>query len=159
MLATIVTPVSERAPTDRSLTIWAQREVIPFMLDVRRTLNWEYQVALGYNSSGDGISTAVWTSPSIPSGRALSVQVDTVAVSTSGAAQCASFTVRGLFRCTSSVVAQIGTTTAVYSETTDGAIAVTLAPSGQTVVFSVQDNGVSPMAWKVHVALLITDEQ
>lgn len=159
MLPTLATPVSERAPTEESLTIWAQREVIPFMLGVRRALNLEYSSALAYNSAGAGTVDTVWTSGSIPTDRAISIRIDAVALSASGPAQAATYSLRGLIYNLSGTVAQAGTTAATFTETTDAAIVIALAVLGQEAVITVQDNGVSPMAWKLHVSMVFTEEQ
>lgn len=156
MNSTIQTPVSERAPTEESLTIWSQREVIPFMLNVRKSLNYEYMTAVTYQSANLGYETA-WTSDDIPTDRSWNLKADIVATSTSGAAQSAAFYMMALFQNASGTVAQIGTTIA-HNNLSSVSIDARLAVLGNAVIVQVKDDGVSPMTWKVRTRALSTDE-
>lgn len=157
MKATIETPVSERAPQERSLTIWAQRETIPFMIAVRKVLNDEYITSTSFASTLSGWQTA-WTSDPIPTNRAWTVNVSISAISTSGANQSAAFSILSLFTNVGGVVSKIGSST-VHSILSDVTIDARVVVSGSAIIVQVQDNGVSPMLWKIRVEILFTDEQ
>ena len=154
---TISAPITERAPTEESLTFWAQREVIPFMKDVRRVLNSEYNVAASYLSTASGIVEQVFTG-TIPTNRVWDVTADAVAISTTGTFAAAAFSVRGLFYNNAGVVGQVSTTSTLFSNTSDVSISCALAASGSTVTFGVQDNS-TVLKWKVRIKILFTDEQ
>ena len=158
-MLTVSQTISERAPSEGSLTIWAQREVIPFLREARQALNSEIFIAKSYNSVGDGAYATVWTSDPILTNTSVNVEIKLVAKSISGAAQSGSIELRGLFTNTSGTLAQVGVTTSVYSNVTDALIGATISVSGGSVICRVKDNAVSPMSWKILVSTLSTDEQ
>lgn len=128
------------------------------MIGVRRALNWESRLTTVY-ASASGAYTTAWTSDPIPTDRAWDVQIDATASSTSGATQAAAYTVRSLFLNDAGTVSQAAATSSLYAQSTSASIGCALTYSGQTVIFRVKDDGVSPMTWKITVTVRFTDEQ
>jgi hypothetical protein len=126
------------------------------MLNVRKSMNFEYTTAVTFQSANLGYETA-WTSDDIPTDRAWNVKVDIVATSTSGAAQCAGITMQALFQNVSGTVSQVGSTIG-HNNMSSGLIDATMSASGDAVIVQVKDDGTSPMTWKVKVRVLFTDE-
>lgn len=155
MLITIPRAVSNRQLSDVQSDVlpWANKEALPLFGDMRSALNQDGRAVFTVTTKGDGVSTPIWTSDDMPTGAVWFIQTRTVGVS-SDAAKVAVYWKSAAFVNAAGVVSQVGTTTTHASYLSAGGPVTAFSVAGKDVVYSVQDDGVTGLAWTTQVIVL-----
>lgn len=117
-------------PGEKDLTIWASKELLPFLGQVRQALNYIGRVEATFQTDGSGGLHTVWTSADVAVGQAITLTAYVIGIETGGT-QRGTKTIVALFG-NDGTLTQTGATTALYTNN---------AP-GYTIQFTVVSNHV-----------------
>jgi hypothetical protein len=148
MKATVERPVRTRGVKNEELTTWANRELLPLLIQVRDGLNIRYLAPFEITTPGDGQWTTIYTSDDIPVGQDWLISAEIRA--TASTARSAWF-IRGMFY-NDGTVAQEGTTAVEYSQTS-ASFDVRFAVTDNHLTVDVQDDGALDVSWLCIVSL------
>lgn len=148
--ATVTRGISNRSAKTDDLEKVINDEVFPLARQIRKALNERYTASFIVATNGDGAWTNIWTSPEVEQDRAWLVEAHVVAL---GSTETASYIRRATFRDTAGTLAQVGATSAEYSEESAAAIDVRFAVSGSTVLLDVRDDAVNAFDFAAHITV------
>jgi len=147
-----VTQLLQRGELHENLS--REKEVFGLVNEIRRAVNLTYEANADVTTAGTGVATVAWTSPTMPTDGAWTIEVRTIGFSILNGNGGMSFTVLAAVRSDSGTLTIIQGASTTVASRTDAGGAVDIATSGQTVQVRVTDNGVWTVKWKVHISLL-----
>lgn len=148
MIPTVLKPLRDRVPK-AEFEPWVNKELIPFLSQVRQALNYTSVVAADITTAATGVMTTIWSSQDVAVGS--SVLVDTTIIGIATGATSA-FKVTALFR-NGGTFAQEGATFAGYTQNAAG-FAVQYLVVGNHFDVQVQDDGALDVEWTAIVSAL-----
>ncbi len=160
MRATVPYPVSPVDVDEDNVVDWINDEGRTVLGQGRAALNYLGTERVTCVTAGAGVFVRLWTSHALATNSAITVSVNVVGVSTSGAAQRAGYLLFGTFESTAAVVAQVSTTASLASHETNAGIDCRLVvdTTNRQVYLEARDNATSPMRFvgvvQVNEALL-----
>lgn len=142
MSATVSRPLRTKAVTPKNLSYWARDELLPFLAEVRQSLNYIARQQATLVTAGDATFHTIWTSSDLAVGTV--VRLDSYIIGCTSAARSA-FTVTGTFY-NDGTTAQEGPTVAGYTRNTPGYTVRYLVVSNH-VELQVEDAGGTSVNW------------
>ena len=117
---------------------WSQKELIPFLSQVRQGLNYIGRVQATFQTDGSGGLHTVWTSADVAVGQAITLTAYVMGIETGGT-QRGTKTIVALFG-NDGTFAQTGATTALYTNNAPGYV-IQFTVVANHVELQVQDAG------------------
>lgn len=148
MIPTIIKPLRTEVQKEQ-IQPWLNRELLPFLSQVRQALNYYSVQSASYTTAGTGTMTTVWSSQDVAVGSSILVDTTVLGIATGATS---AFKITGLFR-NPSTFAQEGATYAPYTQNTAG-FAVQYLVSDNHFEVQVQDDGALDVEWTAIVSVL-----
>lgn len=147
MRPTVPFPVSELPVKAEGVLSWINDEAQKVFRQLRafaNMLSFDYGAA---TTTGTAVDTVLWTSPVMPKNATWNIFVLAAGVSVSGDAERSGYAKAGTFESTAGTVAQVSTTSSVWTHESDAAMstAFSVNATARTISFVGTDNGASPM--------------
>lgn len=130
-------------PEPETLNVWARRELLPFLVQVRQALNYICRQQAAQTTQATATPTTIWSSADLAIGTAVRIDAFIVAY---GTIDRSAFNITGLFY-NNGTTAQEGVTFAAYTQNAGGGFAVQFVVVSNHVELQVQDDGVSVVDW------------
>lgn len=144
MIPTVIKAMrGSNPPTEKELTYWAGKELLPFLGQVRQALNYISRQQATQTTEATATPTTIWTSEDVAVGTAVRIDAYVVAY---GTVDRSAFNIIGLFY-NNGTFAQEGVTFAAYTQNAGGGFAVQFVVVANHVELQVQDDGVSTVDW------------
>jgi hypothetical protein len=142
-------PVSDAPITQDGILAWINGEAQKLFRQLRafaNMLSFDYATV---SSAGGGAATTLWASPAMPTNGTWTILQIVAGAATSGTAQNAGYGRVATFKSVSGTVAQVGSTTDLWSHESTGALtsAFSVDTTARNVSVTVTDDGTSPMRW------------
>lgn len=147
---TVQAPRSRGIERADQLQVWANREVIPSLLDFARALNRRFSISARITTAGTGAFTPIWTSPDLHDQRTWLIEATVIG---RGGATARSAFVRRAFFSRETTLAQEGATSAVYTQNAGG-FGIQFSVVSNHVTLDVQDAGGLTVQWLAFVEVL-----
>lgn len=148
MIPTIIKPLRDNIRKEE-IQPWLNRELVPFLAQVRQALNYTNVVSASLPTAATGVMTTVWSSSDIAVGSSFLVDTTVIAIATGATS---AFKITGLFR-NPGTFAQEGVTSAGYTQNTAG-FAVQYLVVDNHLEVQVQDDGALDVEWTAIVNAL-----
>lgn len=147
--------LSSRPIEQNGLLFFINREATVLLRQLRTFANALGTEVNSADSLGAGAYVRVWTSDALPTDAAWTITANVVGVSTSGAAQRASYGLAGLFESTAGTISQIGATTSLWTIESAAACNARFGvdATNRVIYVEARDDAVSPMRWTAVTAI------
>lgn len=142
MIPTVQRGVRKQPVAENEYDTWINREVLPFLAQVRQALNYVNRQQATISTAATATFTTIWSSADL--GVNTAVRLDAYIQGIATAARAA-FTITGLFY-NNGATAQEGATVAGYTQNAAG-YAVRYQVVGNHIDVQVQDAGVATVNW------------
>lgn len=148
MIPTVLKPLRDRVPQDQ-FEPWVNKELIPFLAQVRQALNYTSVVAANITTAATGVMTTIWSSQDIAVGSSVLLDTTIMAIATGATS---AFKITGTFR-NPGTFAQEGATSAPYTQNAAG-FAVQYLVVDNHIEVQVQDDGALDVEWTAIMSAL-----